>query len=193
MTASRAMVHHTRRRPSGTPLWIFCAAFAMCALRAACAWAILGFVLVAAADPGAARRTPYHEHVVIGGTAAERARVLAAHTRAMVGHPPLPDLHAGHAVPRGSGPAPAGGWPLGAEGPVVGGLDGDGEARARVLVLRAGGPVGPAVFGAGGGAIMASSWPRLPAPRPLIGTVVPPWAPVHDTPPTALDPPPRAS
>jgi hypothetical protein len=181
MTHGRVDANQAKRRAPGTP-W-----------RGACAWAVVVLVLAAVADPDAARRTPYHEHVVVGGTAAERARALVAHARAMVGHPPGTDVHGRHEVPGHVGPSPADGRSSAAGPSASSGPEADDQARVRVLVLRAGGPAGPAVFGTGGGAVLVSASPRLLAPRPFVGTVAPPWAPVPDAPPTTPDPPPRAA
>jgi hypothetical protein len=141
---------------------------------------VLGLLLAAAGDPHAAQRNLYHEHVVVGGTMVERARVLAAHTRAMLGHSPAMDAHAGHGVPRpaGAGESAAGGHA-------------DVEA-AHVVVLRAGGPAGPTVFGTGGATMLVSTGTGLSAPRFALGAVAAVDAPVPAILLTALDPPPRA-
>jgi hypothetical protein len=153
-------------------------AYRACTFRAplgiACAWVALVLFPAAALDPSAAQRTPHHDHVVVGGTPVERARVLAAHTRAMVGGPPT-GRHVGHAVP--------------AAGDANGAAD---QAAPRVLIVRGSAATGPTVFGTGGSALLASGWKSPPVMRPTVGTTVPtavsrclPFLPTPDPPPRA--------
>jgi hypothetical protein len=121
------------------------------------------------AFPGSAGQDPYHVHIVLGGTPAERARALTRH---------LLDEREGidDAFPPEASP-------------------GGGQADAigvHVFSVRGSNDVGPAVFSTeGSGALLAATVPQIPVPADVSWVRVPVSLSASQTAPFLLDPPPR--
>ncbi len=138
-------------------------------LRTLCSSAVSLVILGLFAFPGSGGQDPYHIHVVIGSTPAERARALAQHLlreRAGIDSPPPAAVSITEAF--------------------------DATTRVRVFSVRRDGGCAPAVFArdAGGATLASATW-RIPAPAPAprIRMCLPLGCP--QTAPSIPEPPPR--
>jgi len=132
--------------------------------------AVVGVFLTTAFAAGGGERDPLHDHIVIGGTAADRARALAAHL---------------------SGNTPGGEGGTATFGETVETLAGR-SAEVQVFVVTTPGDSGPAVL-SGGGAVgfLAQAPIRLVTPpsKPAPSAPSPLGAPQRDL--STSEPPPR--
>ncbi len=133
--------------------------------------AVMATLVSAAVDPTAPNRDPSHGHIILGGSALDRARALAWHMRYgyeedLIAHAPgLPHQEDENENAKGAG--------------------------ARVLIIR--GAAGMTVLGSAGSAILALVWSFVP-PQPLPGRAAAPSPmPAIESTLPVPEPPPRAS
>ncbi len=131
--------------------------------------ALMAALVSATVDPTAPNRDPSHGHIILGGSALDRARALAWHMR--YGHEEDLIAH----VP---------GLPHQEDENAEG-------AGARVLIIR--GVGGVTVLGSAGSAILVLSWSLVP-PLPAPERAAPPSSlPAIESTMLVPEPPPRAS
>jgi len=157
-------------------------------LRPLLAVAVLIGFAVTASDPRAVERDPYHNHIVVGGDPLQQARVLADHLHHMFGpasaradKAPASARAASNSAPRAQGLLDA----VCALHPDTGSPD--------VHAVQAAKALGVSLFGAGGGALLASPWVVLPSTQQIASFAsVLPGRPAGAALPVP-EPPPRAS
>jgi len=132
--------------------------------------AVVGVFLTSLLAAGGGERDPLHDHIVIGGTPADRARALAAHLS-------------------GTAPASEGGTAI--FGETVAALPGR-SAQVQVFVVTTPGDSGPAVLSGGGAiALLAQAPIRFvtPTSKPASSAACTLGAPQRDL--STSEPPPR--
>jgi hypothetical protein len=134
---------------------------------AICLGALCALLVGLFAFPGSGGQDPYHTHIVIGGTSAERARALALHL-----------LHEREGI----------------DVEVAVGSDADGRtgsAGVHVYSIRTN-DGGPAVLSMeAGGAVLLVAAPPVPAPSRAPWVATYPQVGIPQVAPPTLDPPPR--
>jgi hypothetical protein len=135
--------------------------------------ALAAVVASSAVDPHAAERDPDHTHIVVGGTALDRARALEWHLKHGHDEHPLALPFAASSDEDEQG--------------------GNGSARAHVLSIRSGQAADVMVLSLEGGVALSSNWLFVPPSPPEVHAPASVSVFVSEADPSVLEPPPRNS